>query len=263
MSDDADTTSVQTDDTSADDSTVLTGDDGVVDTSTNTNTDAVADVAAAQAILDAGDDSSAEDKAAAQAIVDAAANTDGEGSDLPPDTYADFVMPEGVQLDETALAAADPLFKELGLTQENAQKVVDLYASQVQAGSLKQVETFNQLKSDWLDQSKNDKEFGGDKFDENVKVAQLAITKHGTPELKELMESHGVGNHPEMIRFMVRVGRTLSEDVPGSTGAATSSAQVIIAFQSGSPVTKILRFPAVVDTAIATPCNIPALVSIT
>ena len=224
MSDDADTTSVQTDDAGADDSTVLT-DTGTDDAGQTGADDAGADVAAAQAILDAGDNSSAEDKAAAQAIVDAAANTDGEGSDLPPDTYADFVMPEGVQLDETALAAADPLFKELGLTQDKAQKVIDLYASQVQAGSLKQVETFNQLKSDWLGQSKSDKEFGGDKFDENVKVAQLAITKHGTPELKELMESHGVGNHPEMIRFMVRVGRTLSEDVPGSTGAATSSAQ--------------------------------------
>jgi hypothetical protein len=224
MSDEAAaTTSVQTDDST---DTVLTGDTGAGDnTSADTNSDAGADVAAAQAILDA-DDSSADDKAAAQAIVDAAANDAGnEGSDLPPDTYADFVMPEGVELDEAALAEASPLFKELGLSQEKAQQVVDLYAKQVQAGSLKQTETFNQLMNDWREQSKNDKEFGGDKYDENVKVAQSAINKYGTPELKQLLNDHGVGNHPEMVRFMVRVGQTLGEDVPGSTGAVTSKAE--------------------------------------
>ena len=234
MSDEAAATiSVQTDtgDTgTVDTATVLTdtGDAGAVDTSAaNTNSDAVADVAAAQSILDADDpELSADDKAAAQAIVDAAADDAGtEGSDLPPDTYADFNLPEGMQLDEAALTEASTFFKEDGLTQEKAQKYVDLFAKQIQAGSQAQTETFNQLMSDWREQSANDKEFGGDKYEENVKVAQFAISKYGTPELKQLLNDHGVGNHPEMVRFMVRVGRTLGEDVPGNTGTATSQAQ--------------------------------------
>jgi len=214
------TTGVETDDTGA----VDTGSTETVLTSDTGDTGAVADdVAAAQVILDAGDESSAEDKAAAQAIVDAAAEDAGkEGSDVVPDTYADFVMPEGMQLNEAALAEATPMFKELGLTQEQSQKVVDLYAKQVQAGSQKQIDDFNQLTNDWLTTSKNDGEFGGDKFDENVKIAQSAISKYGTPELKQLLNDHGVGNHPEMIRFMVRVGQTLSEDVPGSAGGVIS-----------------------------------------
>jgi len=228
MSDEAAATEgVQTEagDTATD--TLLTGAADEGQAGTETNDDAAAEVAAAQAILDADDPGlSADDKAAAQSIVDAAADDTGsEDSDLPPDTYADFVMPEGVELDETALANADPLFKELGLTQEKAQKVIDLYAKQVQAGSQAQIEAFNQLKNDWREQSKNDKEFGGDKFDENVKVGQLAITKYGTPELKQVLEDHGLGNHPEMVRFMVHVGRTLGEDVPGTTGTVTSQAK--------------------------------------
>ena len=151
---------------------------------------------------------------------DAGKNDDGKS----PDTYADFAMPEGVQLDEAALAEATPLFKELGLTQEQSQKVVDLYAKQVQAGSQMQTDNFNQLMNDWREQSKTDSEFGGDKYDENVKIAQHAISKYGTPELKQLLNDHGVGNHPEMVRFMVKVGRTLSEDVPGNPGGATSKA---------------------------------------
>ena len=210
MGDEA-TTGVETDATdtgaadAADTSTVLTGDTAAADAA-DTNSDGVADAAA--------DDTAASDESQG----DSDAGT--EGNDTPPDTYADFALPEGMTLDETALAEANPMFKELGLNQEQAQKVIDLYAQQVQAGSQKQVDDFNQLMDDWLTASKNDGEFGGDKFDENIKVAQNAIAKYGTPELKQLLEDHGVGNHPEVVRFMVRVGQTLKEDNPGETGGA-------------------------------------------
>ena len=230
MMSDAATEGVQTD----------TGDDaGTVDTGTvltNTGTtddgdqgtaDAAAEVTAAQSILDAGDENStAEERAAAQVIVDAAANDAGaEDSDLPPDTYADFTLPEGMDLDETTLADANPLFKEMGLSQAKAQKVVDFYAKQVQAGSAKQADAFNQLMTDWVTSAKNDSEFGGDKFDESVKIAQRSIGTYGTPELKQLLEDHGVGNHPEVIRFMLKVGKTLKEDVPGAAGSAPTKEQ--------------------------------------
>lgn len=151
--------------------------------------------------------------------------TDGEGSQTVPDTYADFAMPEGVTVDSALLSEATPLFKELGLTQEQAQKLVDFQAKQVQASSQSQVDAFNQLMNDWQEQSRNDKEFGGDAFDENIAVARSAIDKFGTPELKQLLEEHGVGNHPEVIRFMVKVGKLTAEDVPGGTTTPTSKAQ--------------------------------------
>lgn len=151
--------------------------------------------------------------------------TDGEGSQTVPDTYADFAMPEGVTVDSALLSEATPLFKELGLTQEQAQKLVDFQAKQVQASSQSQVDAFNQLMNDWQEQSRNDKEFGGDKFDENIAVARSAIDKFGTPELKQLLEEHGVGNHPEVIRFMVKIGKLTAEDVPGGTTTPTSKAQ--------------------------------------
>jgi hypothetical protein len=198
--------------------TVLTDDQA-----TDQTTDAAA-VEAAQKILDS-DDASDEDKAAAQATVDAADKTGTDDKDVAPDTYADFTVPEGITLDEATLAEATPLFKELGLTQEQAQKLVDFQAKQVQAGSQKQSETFNQLMKDWTTQSENDKEFGGDKYQENVKVALNAINKFGNPELKQLMEDHGIGNNPEMIRFMWKVGKTLKEDVPDTTGSPTTKAK--------------------------------------
>jgi len=139
-----------------------------------------------------------------------------------PETYTDFTLPKDMQLDEALLADAIPIFKDLGLTQQQAQKLVDFQAKYVEANSAKQIESFNELTTRWQEASKIDKEFGGDKFDESIAIAQSAIDKFGTPELKQLLDDHGVGNHPELIRFMVKVGKLTVEDVPSAKGTRVS-----------------------------------------
>jgi hypothetical protein len=207
-------------------------DNGAVDTSTVLTADTAADGAADSSDAGAADAVAADDTSTTG---DDSGNTDAsdaagdaEGSQTPPDEYADFKMPEGVQLDDSLMTDALPLFKEMGLTQDAAQKLVDFQASRVQAEAQKQVDAFNQLKTEWREQSANDKEFGGDAFDENVKFAQAAVNKFGTPELKQLMEDYGVGNHPEMLRFMVKVGKLTAEDVPGSDGVVGSAKKDIV-----------------------------------
>jgi hypothetical protein len=148
----------------------------------------------------------------------------GDGDQTNPDAYADFSLPEGVELNADLLGKAKPLFEKYGITKEDAQTLVDLYAGDVQAGGQRQVDAFNQLMDDWRTQASTDKEFGGDKFNESVKIARSAVDKFGTPELKQLLEDHGVGNHPEVIRFMVRVGKLTREDVPGNHAAPASQA---------------------------------------
>tara|TARA_R110000851_G_C12955545_1_gene553739 strand:+ start:38 stop:679 length:642 start_codon:yes stop_codon:yes gene_type:complete len=142
-------------------------------------------------------------------------STDGEDTDSSnddvPETYADFTLPEGMTLDSELLAEALPVFKDLGLTQTQAQGLVDLQSKKAEADAQAQMNDFNQMIDGWKDQSKNDKEFGGDKFEENVAIARSAIESFGTPELKDLLSEHGVGNHPEVIRFMVKVGKLTQE----------------------------------------------------
>jgi len=157
------------------------------------------------------DDTSAEGQS-----VDNNGDQSNDGQSTDQITYADFNLKEGYELDSDALALATPLFNELGLDQEKAQKAVDIYSDLVQAGAKKQVDAFNDQITSWREESKNDSEFGGEKFDENIKLAQAAVNKFGTPELKQLLEDYGVGNHPEMVRFMVKVGKLTAEDVPGN-----------------------------------------------
>lgn len=147
-------------------------------------------------------------------------NADGNDTkDSSLDAYADFTMPEGMTLNAEQLEAAKPLFKDLGLNQEQAQKLVDFQAQQVQASQQGQMDAFNQLKTDWVEQAKQDAEIGGDKFDETVGIAKEAIAKFGNEGLTKLLNDFGMGNHPEVIRFMAKVGRLTREDNPDAGGS--------------------------------------------
>lgn len=150
-------------------------------------------------------------------------SADDEGSQEPPENYADFVLPEGVEIDSDLLNEATPIFKELGLNQDKAQKLVDFQAKQIQAGLQAQVDAFKTQKEDWLNEAKADKDIGGDDFDENISHAISAIDKFGTPGLRQMLDDYGVGNHPEVIRFMVRVGKLTAEDVPGNNTSASTT----------------------------------------
>ena len=162
---------------------------------------------------------------------------EGEGGDEPnePLTVESFTAPEGMELDKDMMNEVLPLFNEAGLNKEQSQKFVNAYASKIQAAEQARLDTFNQQKKEWVEQSKSDSEFGGDGFNENIAAAKSALDKFGTPELTKLMDDFGVGNHPEMIRFMVRVGRQTMEDVPGGgapQGDSKSAVDVLYPTQS-------------------------------
>lgn len=138
------------------------------------------------------------------------------GDDGVPESYSDFNFPEGIDVDSAMMEKADALFKEVGLNQDQAQMVVDLYGEKMQEMVQGQTDAFTQQVTDWETAAKADKEFGGDKFDENLGVAMLGMEKLGTPELKDFLEKSGAGSHPEVLRAFYRVGKLLREDNPGS-----------------------------------------------
>ena len=121
-------------------------------------------------------------------------------------------------LDPDVLTAFGEVAKELDLPQEAAQKVLDKVAPVIQARQAEQVE---KARVEWAEDSKSDDEFGGETFDANLKVAKSALDAFGTDPFKQLLSESGLGNHPEVIRFMYRAGKAISEDsyVGNSQGA--------------------------------------------
>ena len=122
------------------------------------------------------------------------------------------------KLDPEVLTAFGDVAKELDLPQEDAQKVLDKVAPVIQERQAKMLE---QVRADWANESQTDEEFGGEALNENLNVAKQALDAFGTDAFKSLLQETGFGNHPEIIRFMYRAGKAISEDsyVGNSQGA--------------------------------------------
>lgn len=142
----------------------------------------------------------------------------------PPAEYVDFATPEGVTLNTDAMTELKAFAKEKGLSQEEAQKLVDLGVKNQQANQQAIATQIEQAVAQWAEQSRTDKEFGGDKLAENTAMAKRALDTFGTPALSAMLKESGLGNHPEIIRAFYRVGQAISEDrlVSGSTKPAAS-----------------------------------------
>ena len=150
--------------------------------------------------------------------------SESETPEGAPETY-EFntkVADAPEELDPEVITAFGEVAKELDLPQEAAQKVIDKVAPVMQAQQAKMVE---QVKIDWANDAKADQEFGGENLNANLEVAKSSLKAFGTDALKSLLQESGLGNHPEVIRFMYRAGKAISEDayVGNSQGADAKS----------------------------------------
>lgn len=141
--------------------------------------------------------------------------TDKKDDQGAPEEYADFKLAEGMQVNDEALTDFKALSRELNLTQDQAQKFIDLQ-SKIETA---RIEAFANEVKEWDKQSRTDKEFGGAGFEANVAAANSALAKFGSPELITLLRNSGYSNHPEVIRCFVKIGNALKE---GGTKRQTS-----------------------------------------
>ncbi|WP_319089844.1 hypothetical protein [Pseudomonas aeruginosa] len=132
-----------------------------------------------------------------------------------PDAYKFESLPEGYDFSAEAQAEWSGVFKELGLTQEQASKLVEMdakrQASGAQASEQAAIEFRNQQVSKWESELKQDAAFGGANFEANVTVAKQFLADYGTPELSAFLAESGLGSHPEVVRLFHKAGKELGE----------------------------------------------------
>jgi len=117
----------------------------------------------------------------------------------------EFKAPEGVTLDAESVKEFTAIAKELKLPAKAAQKVVDLAVKREAA----RTEAWRTQVESWANDVAQDKELSKPEVQAD---ARKAIETFGTPELKTLLNSTGMGNHPELVRLMARIGKAVSED---------------------------------------------------
>jgi hypothetical protein len=134
-------------------------------------------------------------------------------------------VPEGANLDASYLEHTKALAKELGLSQEAAQKLVERDAGLMSSASERNMAQVREKTEQWAKDAEADKEIGGGNFQSSVTDAKTALDKFGTPEFKNLLNQSGVGNHPELIRLLSRVGKAMREDKMVTTSSQPARAQ--------------------------------------
>lgn len=147
---------------------------------------------------------------------DSTTNTDATGA--AAEVEYTFEAPEGIELDQAQVDEFKAIAKELKLSGDDAKKIAAVAINREAArreAFVKQVEA-------WGQDVAKDPVLGKPE-------AQAAMRKivdaHGTPELKSLLNSTGLGNHPELARFVHSISKAMSEDaIHGKAAGETAPA---------------------------------------
>lgn len=143
--------------------------------------------------------------------------TDGDGDKAEakgevPEKY-DLKLPEGLEVDAQMLDGLTPVFKELGLTGEQVQKLAEVYAplvqKQVEANQKAAIDMWQQTTNTWKEETKKTL---GENSAKELGFAAKAIEKSGVKGLREALDETGVGNHPALVQFFSWAGKLVSSD---------------------------------------------------
>lgn len=146
---------------------------------------------------------------------------------VPEDGHYDLKMPDGMELDEDSYKEFSPLLKEIGVSRANAQKLTDTYiknVSNIVAAS--QAQARLRAMTQWAKDAQSDPEIGGNNFQSSVQSASNVLKQFGSESLTQALNETGMGNHPEMIRLLSKIGGAISEDVAAKGRAPASSQSV-------------------------------------
>lgn len=135
----------------------------------------------------------------------------GEGA---PEAYAAFTVPEGYTLDEEVGKEASGIFKEMNLSQTQAQKLVDFYVGKTNEAVNAPYEAWRNTQAEWVKQVKNDPVIGP-RLSEVTNTISRAIDGLGDAKLaqdfREAMDYTGAGNNPAFIRAFYKLAQKVTE----------------------------------------------------
>ena len=181
---------------------------------------------AAAAVETAVGKMTAEEKAAYDALsAEDKVKRDGEiaeaaAKEAAKPVYAEFTLPADTKVDDALLTKAKGVFAEKGLSQDQAQAVIDLYSGDVLAAvaeaGKKPYDLWRTTQEGWQAEVKADPEIGGAKLQASMASAARAIDTFATTpeeakELRAALSFTGATNNPAIVRFFARVGSRVSE----------------------------------------------------
>ena len=142
-----------------------------------------------------------------------------------PEKY-ELKMPEGSPLEAGHLEKISAYAKGKGLSQEQAQALLERESEAVAGFAKAQKDNYEKTVDEWAKQTESDPEVGGENYKKNVELASRVIKRFGSETLIKALNDTGYGNHPELVRAFTRIGKAMSEDqlvIPGTQPAPKAS----------------------------------------
>jgi hypothetical protein len=214
------------------------------ESATAATTEAASANAAASAASAASGTAAADAAAAGSAAAAAAAAGTppaDEAATTVPEKY-DLKVPEGSNVDASFVERTAATARELGLSNEAAQKhldqrVADVTTAREEGRSLERAAAAAAWTPDtgakWLEHNEaqkaaclKDPEIGGspEKLQATVELANTVIRNLGTPALIAKMQQGSFASDPDVVRFLAKIGRSMSEGTLKLAGTTRTTA---------------------------------------
>ena len=151
-----------------------------------------------------------------------------------PDKY-EFKAPEGYTVDAKLTDAITPIFKELGLTQEGAQKLFDFHAKSMLDAAKGPQDAYAATRTEWQAKTQADPDIkaatsNGKTGLEAVKLDigrafdALGNTALVT-DLRQAMDITGAGDHPAVVKALWKLSQFVTEGKHVSGGGPSPAGQ--------------------------------------
>lgn len=154
-----------------------------------------------------------------------------EGEAPQPLTAEAIKLPEGLEVSDAMME------KFLGVMNDQtmdpvtrAQALVDLQAEAAKEASEKNAELWRDTQEQWVNEVRNDKDIGGEKFQSTIDRVSKLVDQYGSEELRDVFALTGAGNNVHVIKFLNKIAAVLTEGGPvaGSPGSQARTAAEIL-----------------------------------
>lgn len=134
-------------------------------------------------------------------------------------------LPQNSKLHATDVERIAAYAREQGLSLQEAQAALGENEKAVTAFETRQAESAKTQRADWVKTVQTDPELGGDKLVTTQKNSQKVIDRFMSDTLRTKLRETGLGDYPEFVRFINKVGASMAEDggIHGTGGGGDAS----------------------------------------
>lgn len=136
--------------------------------------------------------------------------------------------PKGSDVDDAYIAEVTNFAKTHEINNKAAQAILERDINRDKAAIKDYESQVKKEQEQWVKTITEDQDVGGSSLNKNMELTRRMIDKFGSPELAKRLDETGLGNHPELFRFIVKSGKALGimddEAVHGSGGGKAKTA---------------------------------------